>query len=44
MNQVALVCSLLLVAGAVEWVGTEILKRIINERRYYSPLVCGGVL
>lgn len=45
MNQVALVCSVLLVAGAVEWVGTEILKRIHKRKTLiFSFSVWGSLM
>lgn len=44
MNHLALVCGLLLVAGAVEWVGTEILKRKYKRKTLLFSFSVWGVL
>jgi hypothetical protein len=45
MNHVALVCIFLLVAGAVEWVGTEILKRAYKRKTLlFSSSVWGSLM
>jgi hypothetical protein len=45
MNHVVLVFSLLIVAGAVEWVGTDILKRIYKRKTLlFSSSVWGSLM
>jgi hypothetical protein len=45
MNHLVLLFSLLLVAGAVEWVGTEILKRVYKRKTLlFSSSVWGSLM